>query len=85
MPERTQRAYDQVAGVKRRSTFRIGQAAFGRKCARDRMAAAWRRYIAFIDHHGQQGQAGTAYVAWRLPNTYRGVHVRAARGRHKKN
>ncbi|MCO5198293.1 MAG: hypothetical protein M9941_11180 [Anaerolineae bacterium] len=83
VPERTQRAYDQVAGVKRRSTFALGR----RHSAENAQEIAWQRgagTFAFIDHHGQQGQAGTAYVAWRLPNTYRGVHVRAARGRHKK-
>lgn len=82
VPERTQRAYDRVAGVERRPAMAVGK----RYSAENARETAWQRggTFAFVDHHGQQGRAGATYVAWRLPNTYCGVHDRAMCGRHKK-
>jgi hypothetical protein len=83
VPARTQRHYDQVVGIKQRKSVAIG----ARYSAEKLQNTAWERLtgtFAFVDHHGRQGEPGRQYVAWQLPNMYRGCHTQAQRGRSKK-
>jgi hypothetical protein len=83
VPARTQRQYDRMTGIKRKQSLAIG----ARYSAEKLQETAWERQtgaFAFIDHHGRQGDPGRHYIAWQLPNVYRGCHVHARRGRSKK-
>ena len=83
IPERTQRHYCQVAGIRRKSNIAIGN----KHNPEEVENQAWKRGKAtfhFIDHHGQQGREGESYVAWHLPNTYIGPHQQMTKGRIRK-
>jgi len=80
---KTQRAYERQARVKTQQNLAVGQLATSEK----KQEAAWNKGSAsfeFVDHNGRQGKPGAAYVAWQLPNSYRGPHPKMARGRQKR-
>jgi hypothetical protein len=68
---RSQRAYEQRAGVTARRNFVVGEAA----SSPNHQERAWQQKQALFlykDHHGQLGQPGRSYMAWQLPNSYSG-------------
>lgn len=78
----TQRAYERKTGVQAQAQFAVGAA-----CTPEGLEeAGWRRGTALFqlkDHQGIHGRPGRTYLAWQLPNRYRGPHRLAARGRQK--
>ena len=82
IPERTQRHYCQVAGIKRKTNIAIGN----KHDPEEEENQAWQRGRAifkFVDHQGRQGRKGTLYIAWHLPNTV-GPHQQTTNGRMRK-
>ena len=80
---RTQHAYEQKAGVKRRQNWAVGSAS----TEAARQETAWRQGQAlfqFTDHNGKYGPPGKCYLAWQLPNTYHGPHELHAKGHRKR-
>lgn len=83
IPERTQRHYCKVAGIRRQTNIAIGN----KKNPEEVEKQAWQRGRAtfeFVDHHGRQGRKGTSYIAWHLPNSYTGPHQQSPKGRMRK-
>ena len=83
IPERTQRHYCKVAGICRQTNIAIGNKTNPEEAENQ----AWQRGRAtfeFVDHQGQQGCKGTAYIAWHLPNNYIGPHQQSPKGRMRK-
>ena len=81
--ERTQRDYDKVAKVSRQRNMSVG-ARYSKGILEER---TWHHGLAvfrFIDIQGKQGRRGQEYVAWHLPNSYKGPHSQCAKGRQKK-
>jgi hypothetical protein len=80
---RTQRAYEERAGVKRQSNYALGP----HFTAAETQSRAWRNGQAifkFKDRQGTFGQGGRVYLAWQLPNNYAGPHIQQPRGRQKR-
>lgn len=79
----TQRAYERKAGVRTQAQFAVGAT-----CTPEGLEeAGWRRGRALFqlkDHQGVHGRPGRTYLAWQLPNRYRGPHRLAGRGRQKR-
>lgn len=73
VPERSQRRYDQQAGVVRRTNIAIG-ARFNERSQEATAAAQGNASFQFYDHDGGQGRPGGDYMAWQLPNSYDGPH-----------
>ncbi len=69
VPPRTQRLYDETAGIKRQANYAIGPD-YNKENIQERAWQHGRAVFKFIDHQGKQGHAGRRYVAWRLPNSY---------------
>ncbi len=69
VPPRTQRLYDQAAGVQRTANYAVG-AEYSSENIQERAWLHGRAAFKFVDHQGRQGRAGRRYVAWRLPNSY---------------
>jgi len=83
VPERTQRIYEQTAGVNSQHNIAIGPQ-YSEKEVQERAWRHGRATFNFIDKEGKQGPAGQNYVAWRLPNSYEGCHEPSPKGRQKK-
>jgi hypothetical protein len=82
---RAQQAYEKRAGVEAEAQFAVGDG----ETAVSRQETAWQRGRAaftLVDVRGQQGRPGRRYVAWRLPNRYRGprCHRRLPAGRRRR-
>ena len=83
VPERSQRLYEQAAGIRVRKNIAVGESC----TAANFQERAWRHgrgTFKFTDHGAKFGQVGQSYVAWRLPNSYLGCHQQRAKGRQKK-
>lgn len=83
VPERTQREYEEVAGVGTKRNIAIGER-YTKEAIEER---AWRQGQAafrFFDKLGKQGAPGQEYVAWQMPNSYDGPHSLCCKGRQKK-
>ena len=84
----SQRAYEQRAGVVRRSAFAIGpETPRAETQTAEAQETAWRHgrsTFRLTDHRGQYGRPGRTYLAWQLPNEYTGPHQRLARSRMKR-
>jgi hypothetical protein len=83
VPARTQRQYEEIAGITSRRNIAIGE----KYTLESVQKRAWLHGTAsfdFIDHHGRQGPEKRHYIAWHLPNSYQGCHDQAARGRMRK-
>lgn len=83
IPQRTQRAYEQIAGIEARRHVAVGGIATPERV----QERAWRQGQAlflFTDFLGKQGSKGRQYVAWHLPNSYTGCHRPAPKGRMRK-
>ena len=80
---RTQRRYERTARVQRQPQFAVGN----RVTVETQQTCAWQQGCAsfkFKDFKGKQGEAGSSYVAWQLPNSYVGPHAQRPRGRQKR-
>jgi len=80
---KTQRAYERKVRIKTQQNFAVGPA----HSPEEMQETGWRKGQAafeFVDHNGRHGKPGAAYVAWQLPNSYRGPHAIMARGRQKR-
>ncbi|MCI0728558.1 MAG: hypothetical protein L0332_17815 [Chloroflexi bacterium] len=83
LPERTQRRYCRIAGVRRQQNIAI----LGRYTTEEVQESAWRHGRAvfeFYDYKGRQGQPGGRYLARYMPATHIGPHNQATRGRQRK-
>ena len=82
VPERTQRVYDQVAGIERQSNIAVGAVV----SAENRQQHYAQRPGAFelTDKNGKQGDIGKRYLAWRLPNSYSAIHPHTNTGSVKR-
>lgn len=83
VPERTQRVYDQIAGVSSQRNIAVGEK-YSNKEVQEQAWQHGQATFKFIDTKGKQGPAGRRYVAWRLPNSYEGCHKFSPKGRQKK-
>jgi len=83
VPERTQRVYEQAAGVTSQRNIAVGRK-YSKKEVQERAWRHGRATFKFVDKDGRQGLAGQLYVAWRLPNSYEGCHKFSPKGRQKK-
>ncbi|MCI0575878.1 MAG: hypothetical protein L0332_28325 [Chloroflexi bacterium] len=83
VPARTQRHYDQVAGVSSKRNLAVGDK-YDEEVMEQRAWQRGRAVFEFVDVQGRQGPKDRHYVAWRLPNSYQGPHRQAARGRQRK-
>jgi hypothetical protein len=75
--------YDERANVQRRRHIAVA----GRRSQAAEQEYAWRHGRAafpFVDYQGKQGQPGAAYLARRLPNSYRSELATASSGRQRK-
>jgi hypothetical protein len=80
---RSQRAYEQRAGIEAQHNFAVGE--------RDSLAGAqqraWQQGHALFrlkDYRGHQGRIGDDYLAWQIPNSYSGCHQQLPKGRQKR-
>jgi hypothetical protein len=83
LAERTQRAYDLVAKIKRQRNIAIGEG-YSQEKAQERAWLKGRAVFHFIDAKGLQGRVGREYVAWHLPNSYQTIYQRRSRGSRKR-
>jgi hypothetical protein len=75
----SQRSYERQTRTVAKPNFAIGQTA----TVDARQAACWQhgnRVFTLTDLKGRQGAQGKKYLAWQLPNSYRGTHHQQARG-----
>ncbi len=72
---RTQQRYDERVGIEKKQAIGVG----GRYSAETDQELLWQGKATFklIDKKGNQGEAGTTYIAWHLPNQYGAVHQSA--------
>lgn len=74
VPRRSQRIYEEKAGVKSRQNWGVGsrhEAAEVQRQAAEHGHAIFR----LDDNQGKFGAAGESYVAWQMPNSYVGPHA----------
>ena len=84
VPERTQYAYEQAAGVSSQQNIAVGEY-YTPESVQERAWQHGRAVFHFVDFKGKQGgQLKQEYVAWHLPNSYEGPHRECPRGRQKK-
>ncbi|MEM7032051.1 MAG: hypothetical protein AAF629_21030 [Chloroflexota bacterium] len=83
VPERTQQEYDKVARVKKQTNLALGEK-HTKEVAEQRQWRHGKATFDFIDTQGRVGKANQRYLAWRLPNSYIGVHQVCCKGRQKK-
>jgi hypothetical protein len=86
--ETSQRRYEEQ--LKRKKTAVIIQPNFaiGQQTSQAEIEGkGWQQGNALFilnDYQGQQGTKGKAYVAWQLPNSYRGSHQQRPKGRQRR-
>jgi hypothetical protein len=83
VPPRTQRLYEAKAGVEKETNYALGQ----RVSPQAAQELGWQKGQAlfeFTDHQGQHGPVGATYLAWQLPNSYRGPHPQQKNGRQQR-
>ncbi|MCA9932555.1 MAG: hypothetical protein KC415_01435 [Anaerolineales bacterium] len=79
----SQRSYEARVGLYPLPNYAIGEQ-FMAAVAEKR---AWQQGQALFklkDYRGQQGRAGSTYLAWQLPNSYASKHPRRPKGRQKR-
>lgn len=79
----SQRVYEKQTRVQVETNFAIGELT----TEENQEARGWAQgqaVFTLIDYRGQQGEKGKAYLAWQLPNSYRGQHQQRPRGRQKR-
>jgi hypothetical protein len=83
VPQRTQRHYEQQAGVQIIPNLAIGSAYTPANIEQQ----TWRKggaVFQFVDKNGRIGKRNGRYVAWQMPNSYIGPHANAAPGNHRR-
>ena len=80
---RSQRNYEQRAGIRRQRNLAVGELNTDRNRER-RGQQQGRALFTFTDEKGKHGPAGREYLAWQLPNSYIGPHTAAPQGRQKR-
>ncbi len=81
--QRTQRAYDRIAHISRRSNLAIGER-YTKENLEERAWKQGRAVFHFVDVRGLHGRPQAEYVAWHLPNSYCGPHERRSRANRKR-
>ena len=79
---RTQRIYEKKANGQKQYNFALGE----KVTAEREQERAWHQgpgLFRLTDHAGKQGNPGTTYLAWQLPNNYAGPHRRHSKGQQK--
>lgn len=79
----SQRVYEDRVGIAVQANFAVGEVTTKEKWEK----RAWQQGRALFelkDYLGQQGRKGKTYLAWQLPNSYRGQHRHRPRGRQKR-
>ncbi|MCC6606787.1 MAG: hypothetical protein IT327_26515 [Anaerolineae bacterium] len=79
----SQRVYEDRVGIAVQANFAVGEVTTKEKWEK----RAWQQGRALFelkDYLGQQGKKGKTYLAWQLPNSYRGQHRPRPRGRQKR-
>jgi hypothetical protein len=79
---RSQRNYEQRAGIHRQRNLAVGELNTDRNRERRGQQQGQALFI-FTDEKGKHGPAGGEYLAWQLPNSYIGPHTAAPQGRQK--
>ena len=80
---RSQHAYEQRARVQVQYNYAVGETATPQR----REARAWQQGRALFelqDRRGRLGRPGRTYLAWQLPNSYRGPLRQLPKGRQKR-
>ena len=80
---RTQLTYEAQAGVEKQHNIAVGDRLTSKRME-DRAWTQGTAVFTFTDYLGKQGPARRQYVAWHLPNSYRGPHAQSRRGRMRK-
>ena len=83
VPERTQRHYCRVAEVRRQANLVIGEK-YSQEKFEEQLWQRGRAAFVFVDGNGRQGPKNGRYIARQLPNSYRGPHETAVKGRVRK-
>lgn len=79
----SQRVYEARLGLDVQTNFAVGQPVSEER----RENYAWKKGPALFelkDYRGRQGKKGKHYLAWQLPNSYRGQHAKRPKGRQKR-
>ena len=79
----SQRAYEARLRLRSQANYAVGEVANPTK----KEERAWKQGEALFtlkDYRGEQGKQGRSYLAWQLPNSYRGQHQRRPKGRQKR-
>ena len=79
----SQRAYEARLRLRPQVNYAVGEVADPTK----EEERAWKQGEALFtlkDYRGEQGKQGRSYLAWQLPNSYRGQHQRRPKGRQKR-
>lgn len=80
---RSQRAYEQRAGIEVQHNFAIGEL----DSLAEAQQRAWQQGYALFklkDYRGQQGRKGDDYLAWQIPNSYSGCQRQLPKGRQRR-
>ena len=79
----SQRAYEARLRLRSQANYAVGEVADPTK----KEERAWKQGEALFtlkDYRGEQGKQGRSYLAWQLPNSYRGQHQQRPKGRQKR-
>ena len=81
--KRTQLRYETITGIQKTRNVAIGER-LNKESLEERAWKHGRSIFKFTDYKGMQGKPQRNYIAWRLPNSYRGSHELAPKGRLRK-
>ncbi len=82
VPWHTQQRYEKLAHVKTTKNYAVGP----QFNSRQQEEHLWQHGCAtftYTDYRGLYGRKGQKYLAWQLPNTYRGPHSRCSQNKKK--
>ena len=76
----SQRRYEACLGLQSEGQYALGER-WEKETVRKRIWAQGAAVFRLLDYKGKHGKAGATYIAWRLPNIYRGIHELAGHSR----
>ena len=79
----SQRAYEQRTGIGVQANFAVGELVT-KAAQEERACQKGQALFELEDYRGQHGRPGQHYLAWQLPNSYRGRHQQRPKGRQKR-
>jgi hypothetical protein len=79
----SQRSYERRAGVAAQSNFAVGEVTT-KEAQEERACQKGQALFELKDYRGQQGPQGRSYLAWQLPNSYKGQGRHCPKGRQKR-